>query len=84
MQHNQELRGIPEGLSEVIRDGMKHGLSEEQMVKGMVSLGNFADKVVKPDNPEEALLMAVWDEADDTEKVTLARILLRLGKRQPH
>lgn len=84
MQHGGELRGIPEGLSEVIRDGMKHGLSEEQIVKGMISLGNFADRVVKPDNPEEALLVAVWDEASDSEKETLARILLRLGKRKPH
>jgi len=83
---NVESR-IPQELAEVIQDGLRHGVSEEQIVKGMVSLGNLAEKVAHPDNPEEAFLKAVWNEANAKEKETLAGIILRIGKKrrqQPH
>jgi len=80
----RDFQGIPQELARVIQDGLRHGVSEEQIIKGMVSLGNFAEKVASPDNPEEAFLMALWDEATQEEKETLARIVYRIGKRNYH
>ena len=47
---------FPQQLSRVIEDGQKHGLSEEMMVQGMVSVGNLMGQFVNPDSPEEALM----------------------------
>ncbi len=79
MHHNVS---IPKELSEVIQDGLAHGVSEEQIVKGMISIGNFAGEVTAPDNPEEGFVKAMWNEAKPDEKEMLARIVLRIGKRQ--
>lgn len=75
---------VPRELAGVIQNGMKHGLTEEQIVKGMVSLGNFAQRVTTPDTPEEALIKAMWNEATDDEKNMISRIILRVGKKDPH
>ncbi len=80
----QDLAHFPKELAQVIEDGLKHGVSEEQIVNGMVSIGNLAGKVASPDTAEEALIKAVWNEATAEERKTLARIALRIGKRQVH
>ena len=71
---------FPQELSRVILDGEKHGVSEELMLKGMVSVGNLMGKFVKPDSPEEALMKEMWEIADDNEKMTIAGLVLRFGK----
>ena len=71
---------FPQELSQVILDGEKHGVSEELMLKGMVSVGNLMGKFVKPDSPEEALMKEMWEIADDNEKMTIAGLVLRFGK----
>lgn len=80
----QSPKDFPEDLAHRIRDGLKSGLSDEQIVKGMVSLGNMAEKFVSPDSPPEALIKQVWDEATDREKEMIAGIVLRIGKRKVH
>ncbi|HHW15480.1 MAG TPA: DUF3243 domain-containing protein [Firmicutes bacterium] len=84
MATDVNLEAFPREVSEVIRDGIKHGVSDEQMVKGMVSIGNLMGKFVKPDTPEEALMKEIWEAADDTEKETLAKLVLKVGKRRVH
>lgn len=75
---------FPEELAQVIRDGQKHGVSEENMVKGVVSLGNLLEKFTKPDTTEEALMKSMWDNATNDEKFTIARLLVRIGKENIH
>jgi len=75
---------FPQELAENIRDGLKHGVSDDQMVKGMVSIGNLMSRFVKPDTPEEALLSEIWKIATDEEKRMMAEIVLRLGKKYVH
>jgi len=72
---------FPEELATNIRDGIKHGVSNEQMVKGMISIGNLMSKFVKPDSPEEALMGEIWKISTDEEKRMLAEIVFRLGKK---
>ena len=59
---------FPQELARVIQDGEKHGVTEEMMVKGMVSVGNLMGQFVKPDSPEEALMKEMWESADDPGK----------------
>lgn len=81
MQMNQEnIKGFPEALAARIRDGQKHGVTDEMMIKGMVSLGNLMGHFVAPDSPEEALMQQMWEIATEEEKYTLSNIVLRLGK----
>ncbi|MBS4025363.1 MAG: DUF3243 family protein [Clostridia bacterium] len=77
-----DASGFPKELAQRIADGQKHGVSDEMMVKGIVSLGNLFSHFVKPDSPEEALLSKMWDIATNEEKNMLASIVLRLGKSQ--
>ncbi|KUO48872.1 MAG: hypothetical protein APF76_09475 [Desulfitibacter sp. BRH_c19] len=75
---------FPKELAEKIREGQKHGVSEENMVKGVVSLGNLLEKFTKPDTSEEALMKSMWDNATNEEKYTIANLLVRIGKQNIH
>ncbi|NPV26410.1 MAG: DUF3243 family protein [Firmicutes bacterium] len=78
------ISNFPEELAQNIRDGLKHGLSEEMMVKGLVSVGNLMSRFVKPDSVEESLMNEIWQTATDEEKRMLAEIVLRMGKKRVH
>lgn len=79
-KNSNELVNFPHELARVIEDGEKHGVSEEMMVKGMVSVGNLMGQFVKPDSPEEALMKEMWEIASDNEKATMAGLVLKMGK----
>lgn len=81
---NKELDRFPAELSQTIRDGLKNGLSDEMMIKGMVSLGNLLQHFVDPDNMEEALIKEIWENATDEERHIIAGIVLRIGKKRIH
>lgn len=78
------LGGFPSEVREVIQDGLRHGVSDEQMIKGMISIGNLMGRFVKPDTPEEALMKEMWEIADESEKETIAKLVLKVGKRRVH
>lgn len=73
---------FPHALARVIEDGEKHGVTEEMMVKGLVSVGNLMGQFVKPDSPEEALMKEMWEVASDDEKSAVARMTLKVGKQK--
>lgn len=75
-----EPSDFPRELANVIIDGEKHGVSDELMAKGMVSVGNLMGQFVKPDSPEEALMKEMWEIASDNEKMTMANLVLKIGK----
>ena len=75
-----DVSEFPKELANVIVDGQKHGVSDEMMAKGMVSIGNPMGQFVKPDSPEEALMKEMWEVASDNEKMTVANLVLRIGK----
>lgn len=75
-----DVSDFPKELANVIVDGEKHGVSDELMAKGMVSVGNLMGQFVKPDSPEEALMKEMWEIASDNEKMTMANLVLRIGK----
>lgn len=82
MDKKNHSNEFPEELAKTIEDGLKHGLSDELMVKGMISVGNLLDKFVKPNSAEQALIKEIWDNATEDEKYIIAGIALRMGKEQ--
>lgn len=80
----KELELFPKELADTIKDGLQHGVSDEMMIKGMISLGNLLERFVKPDSPEEALIREIWDTATDEEKYLIAGVVLRIGKKKVH
>ncbi len=79
-----EVEGFPRKLAETIKDGLDHGVSDDQIVKGMVSLGNLAEHFISPDSAQESLAKEMWDEAKPAEKETMAHIVLRVAKKKLH
>jgi len=79
-KNEETIKEFPKEISQVILDGQKHGIGDELMVKGMVSVGNLMGRFVTPDSPEEALMKEMWEIADDNEKTTIAKLVLKMGK----
>lgn len=79
-----DLSKLPGKLADTVKEGLLHGLSDEQMISGIVGLGNLADTFVKPDDASEALVQAIWRNAKKDEKEVLARIIVRMAKSEKH
>lgn len=86
MEHGERitLENFPRELAAKIREGKAAGLSDEQLVDGIINLGDVLAKFVKPDSPEEALLKEMWRMATPAEKRTMASLVLRLGSKVVH
>jgi len=78
------LESFPRELAAKIQEGQRAGLTDEQIVQGIVNLGNVMSRFVKPDSPEEALMRELWNIATEDEKKILAGLVLRMGKRVIH
>jgi hypothetical protein len=86
MEHGERmaLENFPQELAAKIREGKAAGLSDEQLVDGIINLGDVLARFVKPDSPEEALLKEMWRMATPAEKRTMASLVLRLGSKVVH
>jgi len=84
MANTENAELFPRELAATIREGLKHGLTDEMMIEGMINVGNLLQHFIKPDTPEEALIREIWDAADEDEKRVIAGIVLRIGKRRVH
>lgn len=84
MANRESAELFPKELADTIRDGLKHGVTDELMIDGMISVGNLLERFIKADTPEEALIKEIWDAADQTEKRVIAGVVLRLGKKRIH
>jgi hypothetical protein len=76
------VENFPKELADRIQEGLKHGVSEKQMIEGIVSMGNLLGRFVHPDSPEEALMKEMWDVSTSQEKHTLAELIFRVGKKR--
>jgi hypothetical protein len=83
MEH-LSVENFPKELADKIREGKRAGLSDEQIVDGIIHLGDVLAKFVRPDSPEESLMKEMWRVASADEKRTLAGLVFRLGSRVVH
>lgn len=82
MEANME--NFPEELAARIRQGREAGLTDEQIAKGIVELGDVMVKFVTPDSPEEALMRRMWEISTDEEKRMFGNVIVRMSSDQPH
>lgn len=65
-------------LGERVEQAEKTGMKDETMAKLAVQIGEFLSDKVDPENKEERILKELWDIADQEEKKTLARLMIKL------
>lgn len=81
-EYTKGVEGFPEEMSRVIEDGKKHGVTDEMLSKGMVSVGNMMSQFIKPDSPEEALIKEMWQVASDEEKSMMANLVMKASEKR--
>ncbi|MBD2845221.1 DUF3243 domain-containing protein [Paenibacillus sp. IB182496] len=67
-------------LADRVKQAEKIGLTEETIAKLAYEIGGFLGQKVDPQNAEERALKELWDVADETERQTLAHLMVKLVK----
>ncbi len=76
------LLKLPGILARKAAATMLRSVSEKQLAKGLVGLGNLAGRLMKVNTIERAFAKRLWQTANREEKEMLARILARVMKRK--
>ncbi|WP_127583846.1 DUF3243 domain-containing protein [Paenibacillus koleovorans] len=67
-------------LGERMDQAQHAGMSDETIAKLAVQIGEFLSDKIDPENHEERVLKDLWDVADHEEKITLAKLMMKLVK----
>jgi hypothetical protein len=67
-----------EFLNERVQQSEQSGMGEETINKLAVHIGEFLSNKVDPENSQERVLKELWDVADQQEKQTIARLMVKL------
>ncbi|CAM3948208.1 DUF3243 domain-containing protein [Cohnella lubricantis] len=57
------------------------GISEDAIAKLAYEIGEFLDNKVDPKNEEQRVLKELWDIGDESERKTMARMMVKLAER---
>jgi hypothetical protein len=69
-------------LGERVEAAKKAGLSEDIIAKLAYEIGEFLDEKVDPKNDEQRVLKELWDVGDESERKTIARLMVRWAEKQ--
>ncbi|MDF2717339.1 MAG: hypothetical protein K0R28_4264 [Paenibacillus sp.] len=69
-------------LSERVEQAHKVGMSDETIAKLAAQVGEYLSDKVDPENKEERVLKELWDVADEQEKQTIARCMIKMVSTQ--
>jgi nuclear transport factor 2 (NTF2) superfamily protein len=67
-----------EFLNERVQQAEGMGMNKDTITKMAVHIGEFLANKVDPENKEERLLKELWDVADENEKETISRLMVKL------
>jgi hypothetical protein len=67
-------------LGDRVEAAEQAGFSDESISQIAYHIGGFLSDKIDPANNEERVLKELWDTADDQEKKTLAKIMVKLAK----
>lgn len=56
------------------------GVSEDNLAGIAKGLGDFLAGNIDPENPQQRVLKDLWDCADEQEKHTIAKLVMRMSK----
>ncbi|MFC4599008.1 DUF3243 domain-containing protein [Cohnella hongkongensis] len=66
-------------LGDRVEAAKRLGISEDAISKLAFEIGEFLDQKVDPKNDEERVLKQLWDVGDDSERKTMARLMVKLA-----
>jgi hypothetical protein len=67
-------------LHEGISAAKKFGMSDEEIQKAAMRVGDFLNEKVCPATPEEQLLKEMWDVGSSDERKAIASVLFKMVK----
>ncbi|MFP4973847.1 DUF3243 domain-containing protein [Paenibacillus sp. CN-4] len=67
-------------LGERVVQAERAGLSEDTISKLAFEIGEFLDRKVDPQNASNRAIKELWDVGDDSERQTIARLMVKLAK----
>ncbi len=65
-------------LKSRVEQGKKIGLSDETISNLAYEIGSFLEERVDPKNEEQRILKELWDIGDETERQTIAKLMVKL------
>jgi hypothetical protein len=68
-------------LGERVVAAKKLGFDEESISKLAYEIGGFLEQKVDPKNDEERVLKELWDVGDESERKSMARLMVKLAER---
>lgn len=68
-------------LGDRVEAAKSMGISEDGIAKLAYEIGEFLDNKVDPKNEEQRVLKELWDVGDESERKTMARMMVRLAER---
>ncbi|MEK0315964.1 DUF3243 domain-containing protein [Cohnella sp. 56] len=68
-------------LGDRIEAAKDMGIGEETIAKLAYEIGEFLDNKVDPKNEEQRVLKELWDVGDESERKTMASLMVKLAGR---
>lgn len=68
-------------LGERVVQAEKMGMSEDTISKLAYEIGDFLDEKVDPQNSSNRALKELWEVGDQQERQTIARLMVKLAKK---
>ncbi|GIP43804.1 hypothetical protein J45TS6_22630 [Paenibacillus sp. J45TS6] len=68
-------------LGDRVAQAEKLGISEDVINKLAYEIGDFLDEKVDPANPSNRALKELWDVGNEEERRTIAKLMVKLAKK---
>ncbi|OAB35757.1 hypothetical protein PMSD_12190 [Paenibacillus macquariensis subsp. defensor] len=68
-------------LGERVVQAEKMGMNEDTISKLAYEIGDFLDEKVDPQNPSNRALKELWEVGNKEERQTVARLMVKLAKK---
>ncbi|GGF97307.1 DUF3243 domain-containing protein [Paenibacillus aceti] len=68
-------------LGERVKHAESAGFSEEAIANLAYEIGGFLEEKVDPQNDSNRALKELWDVGDEAERKTIARLMVKLAKK---
>ncbi|GGG80322.1 DUF3243 domain-containing protein [Paenibacillus radicis (ex Gao et al. 2016)] len=65
-------------LAERVDQAKASGMTEEMITNLAYEIGSFLDEKVDPKNEQQRVLKELWDAGDESEKKTIANLMVKL------
>lgn len=68
-------------LGDRVKNAKTLGMSEETISKLAYEIGSFLDEKIDPQNTQERTIKELWDVGDESDRKTIAKLMVRLAEK---